>query len=564
MGIGQKIVGKLTNKFVLSLLVISIVFACTVSGVDNYGKYIKELQKVSGAIEEIAAPLLIDAKTSISTGDANTVNAFLQQFLLNSGTAYAAVLVDDKIAWEQGNKLSAKFLCSTFPLNEDSDLQHRSEVLQVIADIRPVYGGVIRQFAHDALVKFAEVILLVIFFTLLIQTLVRKRADHESCLPIAKCHGVETELLQTERKTLSQAIEQLPAMVIITDTERNITFVNHGVTHLSGFSKGELINRSIHIFEDNGADGRLEMDRIYMQVLSGDSWEGVIRTSVPNDKLLNLYSVVSPVLSDKKVNSVIFVCREISNELALQQEVLNAKKMEAVARLSASFAHEFGNPLFGVHSVLKDLKQSNELSSEKRDLVKVATQECERMAAVLREFQGQYRKTALNKSSVSVRSIVWEVVRELHSLMEAHKIECKVDLCEEADCTVFNRNRLALAVRNILVNAIESMQGRTGIIEIQSSLKQNWLILKISDMGAGIEQEHFELIFEPYFSTKEEMQDAGLGLSLAYASVKSLGGKISFTSGVSQGSVFSISLPRALPHSSIDQCRDGEIVMDCA
>jgi signal transduction histidine kinase len=134
-------------------------------------------------------------------------------------------------------------------------------------------------------------------------------------------------------------------------------------------------------------------------------------------------------------------------------------------------------------------------------------------------------------------------VNETGPLMAENKVTCTLALAEETGGILGNTGKLSLVLRNIIVNALEAMANRGGVVRITSALSGEFLVISIGDSGGGIKKEHEELIFEPFFSTKTEVEGAGLGLSVAYGTMKSLGGTITFVSEEGKGTVFEIHFP---------------------
>lgn len=705
----KNITNRIAVKLVFWVVVFSSILTFSITGWQLYGEYNEDLRLLSNTIEEATARQLVDVRASVETGDSNSINELLVHFLHNSGVAYAAVLVDDRVAWEQGEKLPDKYICSTFSLSANDDGEEGSSILEVIADIQPVYNEFFHRFVRSSVTNGVKIFLTAGFVFLMCQFFITRHLEslaeqlsrksmhsfdpsislkrtpkggmdefdqviaglnqmqqeaqetyaalarkeeqlllffdsteeailgvsgdgkcsyaNNSCLHLLnivnssniigkrieslfvhqtanaeKNRGVnevsclvsrsikegsvqkseqgtlvvrggirrlvalrsfpvlkdgvvtgavvfvkdnsEASKLRYQSELLNQAVEQLPVMVIIAATDKKIQFVNHGVEHLTGYVRKELLGQSIYTFADISVEGRMDMDDILRQTLRGQHWEGVIRTSSKSGVILNLYCIISPVLNEQQgVDNIILVCREISYEIALQNELINSKKMEAVGRLSASFAHEFGNPLFGVHSVLKDFSQRINLSVDDKKLTEMANLECEKMLEMVREFQEQYRETRVSRIHQTVEHIVGEVVEEVLPLIDSQKIQSEITISSRAGVAVYNKSRLSLAIRNIVVNAIESMSLVGGKLRIVGKVNGDTFELCVGDRGPGIKEEHFDLVFEPFFSTKSKMEGAGLGLSLAYGAIRSMGGQITFASDTKVGTVFTISLP---------------------
>jgi signal transduction histidine kinase len=276
----------------------------------------------------------------------------------------------------------------------------------------------------------------------------------------------------------------------------------------------------------------------------GQQWEGILDTQSKWGKPLKIFSVISPVFDDRnEVVNLVSVSREVSCEIALQNERINAKKMEAVNRLSASFAHEFGNPLFGVRSVLRDICDRVAFSTDDKYLLELALGECERMRSMIGEFQQLDRQVPASEKLVAITRIISAVLKDVEPLLIAYKIDAFCEFPENTHRIIGNESKLSLAVRNIVVNGIESMAKSGGVLRICTALDGEFLRVSITDSGEGIKKDHQEFIFEPFFSTKPEVEGKGLGLSVAYGAIKGLGGSLTFATEEGKGTVFTINYP---------------------
>lgn len=354
----------------------------------------------------------------------------------------------------------------------------------------------------------------------------------------------EKRQLMHERELLSQAVEQSPVMVVIADDQNKIEFVNPGTIRWSGYNKDELIGNFLFSFVTLSPEAEITVKQLEQKLYSGQKWEGVIRTKSKWGTSVALYCVISPVFdATNTIVNTIAICKEVSYEAALHDELLNSKKMEAVGRLSSRFAHEFGNPLFGVRAVIKDLSDRLALSSEDTTLLHLASIECDKMRGLVREFQEVYLETTNDDVFTRVDSVVYGVLRDLELLFRSENICCSAELNENLAHCLVSKNKITLVVRNIILNSIDAMCQHGGELKLSGRCEGPFVYLCICDNGCGIKSDQQELVFEPFFSTKPEVEGAGLGLSVAYGTMKSMGGTITFSSIPGEGACFSIHIP---------------------
>ncbi|WP_163339659.1 PAS domain S-box protein [Desulfopila sp. IMCC35008] len=349
--------------------------------------------------------------------------------------------------------------------------------------------------------------------------------------------------LNQERALLSEAVQQAPVMVVITSQENVIEYVNPGVVHSTGFSSSELIGRDLgHLIDyTNPEEKKLIDDRL----LSAKPWQGVLKQHTRYGTTLMVSAVLSPIFNSLGGgNNRVCVFRDMTYEIQLQKQLINSKKMEAVDRLSSSIAHELGNPLFGIRSVIKDLKDRQNVSDKDRELLDMAYQECNRMNQLVRELRTLDQDGESIVQDHDINEILEQVLVITRYNMEQNGVKAVLDLEEDLPRLLVDRKQLVLAFINLINNSIESMTPGGGTIRIRADRGDDTIDVCIGDSGGGIEQEHRELIFEPFFSTKPQVEGTGLGLTVAYSIIRGLGGDISFTSELGSGTIFCVHLPK--------------------
>jgi len=165
------------------------------------------------------------------------------------------------------------------------------------------------------------------------------------------------------------------------------------------------------------------------------------------------------------------------------------------------------------------------------------------MRGMVREFQKVYLESKRSDTQVEILSAIEPVIGEERVRLQSENISYSVSVEMAASKFLVSKNKLTLVVRNIICNSIDAMYGSGGSLKIDGKIENDSLIICISDTGRGIKKEHQELVLEPFFSIKPEVEGSGLGLSVAFGTMKSIGGTITFSSTEDEGTHFFVRVP---------------------
>lgn len=340
-----------------------------------------------------------------------------------------------------------------------------------------------------------------------------------------------------------EAIRQLSCPFFIIDRDLLVVDCNDAALRQGGYLKQELIAKDLAkvlTLDDKETEGG---EKIWSPFAKGQDWQGFAGFTHKGGESIRVYTIYSPLRDrEKSLAGYVFLCLDVSTMLAKRSEEESGKVVDAMHRISANFAHEFGNPLFGVRSVIEDFLARLKLAAEDRQLLELAGAECQRMLVMLKEFHRDTGNASGRKELDSISNIVSRLIAANEKVMDAANISCDICLDQAADEIESCCGRLSLSLGNLLQNAIEAMHGG-GSILIAGELGQEGYQLMVGDAGIGIKSNDQERIFEPFFTTKKEVEGIGLGLAAAYGAISSLGGQISFASEEGRGSIFSIILP---------------------
>lgn len=230
-----------------------------------------------------------------------------------------------------------------------------------------------------------------------------------------------------------------------------------------------------------------------------------------------------------------------------QAQLLEVEKMAALGRIVAGVAHELNNPLAiasGYAQILLDSAVPPEVKSG-LDRVDHAVR---RAAQVVRDLLAFARQQPILPTAIEVDDLVNTAVERQRSALSSLGIELKVELEPGLPPVRGDRLQLDDVLAQLIDNARRAILTRPGggVIVIKATCDER-VRISVSDNGPGIAPEILDKVFEPFLTTQEVGQGAGLGLAICYGVVRAHGGRIWATNSPSGGAVFHVELPVALP-----------------
>ena len=223
----------------------------------------------------------------------------------------------------------------------------------------------------------------------------------------------------------------------------------------------------------------------------------------------------------------------------LRREVELTEKFAAIGRLAAGLVHDLSNPLAGVNSyasILLDRIQEGHL----RDYLLMMKSGLNRMATTVRAL-GQFAQRPIDPRPIlEINQVVEDALSTLGLPFSYPQVTVVRQLA--GDLPRVSDYGLAQAVSNIVKNACDAMP-TGGTLTVSSEAVSSAVILRVSDTGIGISEEHLALIFEPFFTTKAPGQGTGLGLAIAQEIITRYQGTMSVESIVGKGTTFSVHIP---------------------
>lgn len=344
-------------------------------------------------------------------------------------------------------------------------------------------------------------------------------------------------------RKLSQAVEQSPAAVMITDRAGAIEYTNPRFTTLTGYTQEEVAGENLF---DQTAPAHLRdhNDTLWSSISTGLKWHGELSTLKKNGDTFWEHIDISPLVSDVGIISHFVIVREDITELRnARDEMLKIQKLESLGVLAGGIAHDFNNILTSIlGNIFMARIQGHESEKAANHLI-IAENAIERAKGLTQELLTFAQGGAPIKKIVAVGDLLKNAAG---FALRNSNVRCEFLLTDNIWPVEADEGQLNQVIHNLVINAVQAMpQGGTVTIQadnVKSSIDgKQFVKISVIDTGVGISEQDLPKIFDPYFTTKG--QGKGLGLASCYSIVRKHGGKIWVESTPGKGSTFLISLP---------------------
>ena len=256
---------------------------------------------------------------------------------------------------------------------------------------------------------------------------------------------------------------------------------------------------------------------------------------------------------------------ETTEQKALESQMAQSQKMQAVGQLAGGIAHDFNNVLTAI-IMASDLLLANHRPSDSSfpDIMNIK-QNANRAASLVRQLLAFSRKQTMRPELLNLTDVLADL-RMLLSRLVGNDIHLKVEHGRDLWPVRADIGQFEQVIVNLAVNARDAMPNggdltvrtrnvtadETASFAHRELVPADYVLVEVADTGTGISPDDMKKIFEPFFTTKEVGKGTGLGLSMVYGIVKQTGGFVYCDSEIGKGTVFRIFLPRNQPETAPD------------
>jgi PAS domain S-box-containing protein len=363
----------------------------------------------------------------------------------------------------------------------------------------------------------------------------------------------ERKQAEAELRKLSQALEQSPVSVVITDPLGNIEYINPKFVDVTGYTRPEVLGKNPRILK-TGLNPEKLYRNLWATIKAGHEWHGELCNKKKNGELFWESVSISPIIgTDGAITHFLAVKEDITAHRLLEEEFRQAQKMEAFGRLAAGVAHDFNNLLTVIIGNAGMLNTEDSLDAGQLDALEEITASAERAANLTRQLLMFSRRKAMQPQALQVNDLVDNMGKMLRRLI-GEDIALKTRFGAGDTIVLADPGMLEQILMNLAVNSRDAMpEGGELIIEtatlniinpVGHQRPGGFVRLSVKDTGCGIAAPDLAHIFEPFFTTKEVGKGTGLGLATVFGIVEQHNGWIDVESRVGGGTTFHIHLPR--------------------
>lgn len=375
-----------------------------------------------------------------------------------------------------------------------------------------------------------------------------------------RTHELAAEI--RERSMMAAVIEQAAVSVVITDEQGRIEYVNAAFEAMSGYSREEVIGQNPRILRSGLHDEPFYQD-LWRRLSAGEPFSSHFVNRRKDGELYHQLSTIFPVQgpADGKVKYV-STGRDITREVALETQLTQAQKIEAIGRLAGGIAHDFNNLLTVIMGESELALAVEDGAKPLRGALEEIRRTAQRAAQLTRQLLAFSRHAPAEPTILSPDELLSGMERMTRRLI-GENIHLIIRPGLAGARVKVDSGQLDQVLMNLVVNAQDAMP-RGGTLEIttervsigEAEVERHpgtrpgqFARIRVRDTGIGIPEEIRARIFDPFFTTKPRGEGTGLGLAVSYGVVRQAGGFIEVESRPGTETTMSIYLPVAAEES---------------
>ena len=385
-----------------------------------------------------------------------------------------------------------------------------------------------------------------------------------------------TERKQTEDKLrkLSRAIEQSTATVIVTDRRGAIEYVNSYFSRLTGYSFEEVRGQNPRILK-SGVHPPEFFKELWNQILAGRDWHGEFFNKKKNGETYWESASISPIKNDAgEITHFVAVKEDITERKRVAAELQRAKEVaeaatQAKSTFLANMSHEIRTPMNAILGFSQLMQRDATLTPGQKHHLDTISRSGEHLLTLINDILEMSRieagRVALNPANFDLHTILHDVERLFRIRTDAKKLQFTVERVGDVPRFVFgDEGKLRQILINLLGNAVKFTERGSVALRVRAPRRESGgfhVVAEVADTGPGMSPEELGRLFQHFEQTSTGRKSGGgtgLGLAISRQLARLMGGDITVSSQVGQGSIFRLELELAEGAAKTVEARQAE------
>jgi len=373
-----------------------------------------------------------------------------------------------------------------------------------------------------------------------------KELDKFRLFQLTYSFTVDREKLEYSEKKLflitryiNSIVQNLPIGAIVLDSKNRVHLINSKAKEILNYQESEVILKPADSLMAKLR--REDMKRIIEKI---DKRERYSFDELETGDGLSIQCIVFPFEDESSiVLGTIVLLQDISIDRDMENYLIQSEKMASIAEVSVGVAHEINNPLFIIQNYVELLK-NKELEQDVQFKLSKIENELGRIMEIVSSLLSFSRVKHAPVKDVSLSEVIDDVLLLLHHSILEKNIDVRKDHSDAEIRINGDENRLKQLMLNLLMNSIEAvLDGGVIQLNLSNNRREGFVEIGIRDNGYGIPADIQDHIFQPFYSSKINKKNTGLGLSICQQIVEEHGGVIDFISQPGKYTEFVVRLP---------------------
>ncbi len=367
----------------------------------------------------------------------------------------------------------------------------------------------------------------------------------------------ERKQAEANARKLSRAVEQSPAMTIITDLKGHIEYVNPRFTNVTGYSLEDVVGKTPRILKSGETPPKVYRE-LWAAITSGSEWHGELHNRRKDQTLYWAAVSISPITDkDGTLTHFLGSAEDITERRQAddkarrhRNELAHFGRISSLGEMATSLAHELNQPLTVISGCaqfcLDRLRSDKGKPEDLLDSLEQAAEQAERANQIVRRVRSFIQKKEPERKEIDVNDTIRAVSSLLRSDAHEHDSDIALELAEDLPPVTADSIEVQQVVVNLVHNGVEVMAQSAPtprLLTIRTAARDGTVEIAVHNCGREIPAEDLDQLFQPFFTTKST--GLGMGLSISRTIVEAHGGSLWATSSRESGTEFHFTLPVA-------------------